>query len=636
MIWVAFSALMLAASATKGIVKTDFNKHLRVSQTSTTLQVVSNPILDREFTSPNGTVFPNPIHDNAWQSLAQLEADFVRFVPWFPYPWKSVAELDAPVSGKPTSWNFEHIIPQFYDFMNATHTRGHSTVINFSTQPCWLYNAKNCSYPANPDQSDFGYVRGNALKDPTATDLAAYYGRLLSWMMKGEFVDEHNITHTGGPGFSNMTYWEVFNEGEHGYNASWYTHDYDKVVSKIREEADPEHRLKFVGIGGASPSWIPYFLNRSNHIVKDIPLDYVSVHFYAGCSNRTDPTTYEEFFSRADGFILGMNTSIIPSRDQHSPSTKFDLDELGVIMPDDNDPSFGIDGNLPNIYWNAAGAMYAYLFGNLALMGVDVLGHSQLAGSPKIPEWGIPLPQYPSVSLLDWRTGYGNARYWVLKLLLENFAPGDIFVNTTVSIPPPSPPTPANPFCGYVVGPNYGSVDLSCSDTSAVISKIDFTDWGTPTGECGAFSVDKKCTEQQKTLALVTKECLNKHSCSVRPYPALGDPCLNVVKKFVVQAECSTGGGFANNHTTAGPPVYALGAIDGKSQEHKLLLINKSLQPIDIALEDFASSSTGHYVDPTTVQQGGSQGIGSQSFSSSLTLAPFAVVVLRSPPHNKL
>lgn len=25
-------------------------------------------------------------------------------------------------------------------------------------------------------------------------------------------------------------------------------------------------------------------------------------------------------------------------------------------------------------------------------------------------EWGIPLPQYPSVSLLDWRTGLGNAR----------------------------------------------------------------------------------------------------------------------------------------------------------------------------------------------------------------------------------
>jgi hypothetical protein len=42
------------------------------------------------------------------------------------------------------------------------------------------------------------------------------------------------------------------------------------------------------GIGGADPSWIPYFLNRTNHQIKDIPLDFVSVHFYASCSNRTD------------------------------------------------------------------------------------------------------------------------------------------------------------------------------------------------------------------------------------------------------------------------------------------------------------------------------------------------------------
>ena len=60
----------------------------------------------------------------------------------------------------------------------------------------------------------------------------------------------------------------------------------------------------------------------------------------------------------------------------------------------------------------------------------QVLGQSQLAGSPKIPEWGIPLPQYPSVSLLDWRTGLGNARYWVLKLLIEEFSPGDALVSS--------------------------------------------------------------------------------------------------------------------------------------------------------------------------------------------------------------
>jgi hypothetical protein len=97
----------------------------------------------------------------------------------------------------------------------------------------------------------------------------------------------------------------------------------------------------------------------------------------------------------------------------HNFALQFDLDELGVIMPDDNDPALPYSANLPPLYWNAAGSMlahcrqiyvkfsltvvpdrFAYLFGQLASMGVDVLGHSQLAGSPAIPEWGIPLPQY--------------------------------------------------------------------------------------------------------------------------------------------------------------------------------------------------------------------------------------------------
>ena len=49
-----------------------------VSRTTTTLQVVTNPILDRVFS--NGV--PNPIHAAAWGSLRNLSANYVRFVPW--------------------------------------------------------------------------------------------------------------------------------------------------------------------------------------------------------------------------------------------------------------------------------------------------------------------------------------------------------------------------------------------------------------------------------------------------------------------------------------------------------------------------------------------------------------------------
>ena len=53
-------------------------------------------------------------------------------------------------------------------------------------------------------------------------------------------------------------------------------------------------------------------------------------------------------------------------RDSLSPTTKLDVDEMGVILPDDNDPSAAM---FPLVYWNAAGAMYAYLFGKLAVEG---------------------------------------------------------------------------------------------------------------------------------------------------------------------------------------------------------------------------------------------------------------------------
>ena len=88
---------------------------------------------------------------------------------------------------------------------------------------------------------------------------------------------------------------------------------------------------------------------------------------------------------------------IVGIRDQLSPSTKLSCDEMGVILPDDNDQDAA---PIPSIYWNAAGAMYAYLVGHMTVMGYDILGESQLAGSPPIPQWDIPEAQYPSVTLV--------------------------------------------------------------------------------------------------------------------------------------------------------------------------------------------------------------------------------------------
>ncbi len=95
-----------------------------------------------------------------------------------------------------------------------------------------MYDTPSWDYPSDPNTVDWSYPRGNALPDTTAL-VAAYYGRLLSWIMTGSFVDEYGTTHTGGPAYTALSHWEVFNEPEgcHGLDAPGYTLQYDAVVS---------------------------------------------------------------------------------------------------------------------------------------------------------------------------------------------------------------------------------------------------------------------------------------------------------------------------------------------------------------------------------------------------------------------
>ena len=83
--------------------------------------------------------------------------------------------------------------------------------------------------------------------------------------------------------------------------------------------------------------------------------------------------------------------------------------------------SKALPNRIPNAYWAGAGALYAYLYIELTKLGIDVIGESQLVGYPS---------QFPSVSMMDWTNGKPNARYWVLKLIKDNFHPGDQLVET--------------------------------------------------------------------------------------------------------------------------------------------------------------------------------------------------------------
>ena len=389
---------------------------IRVAQTTPTLQVVVNPPLQR------GT----PVHDSAFKALHDLGADYVRYVPWLPYPKLGVAELEPPRDGK-TSWDFTSIDPMTIDFLDAT--KGHSTILNFSTIPQWMYKTeKPVEYPADPDEVTWTYEQGTELRDPSMKEVAGYYARLFAWYTKGGFTDELGKPHESGYHYS-IPYWEVLNEVdfEHHMSPEIYTRLYDEVALAMKA-VQPD--LKFVGMALAMPTeprYFEYFLDHRNH-KPGVPLDFISYHFYASPTPDETPEVEQfTYFDQADGFLKTVRY-IEAIRKRLSPETKTTIDELGVISADDAEQ--GEPGHvakpIENSYWNLAGALYAYLYGELAKIGIDVAGESQLVGFPT---------QYPSVSMVDWNNGSPNARFWVLKLLHDNFVAGDKLVEVESNQP---------------------------------------------------------------------------------------------------------------------------------------------------------------------------------------------------------
>lgn len=385
---------------------------IRVSNTTATLQVVVNPPLRRGST----------IHNRVFQALHDLGADDVRYVPWLPYPRLGVAELEPPANGK-TSWDFSLIDPMMEDLMNAT--AGHSVIINFSTIPQWMWETPTAvRYPADPDQAIWNYEQGTKLRDPSMKEVADYYGRMVSWYTQGGFKDEYGKEHPSGHHYK-IAWWEILNEVEfeHHMTPEFYTHIYDAISGAIHN-ADP--KIKFVGmaLGGPSdqPQFFNYFLNHKNH-KPGIPLDMISYHFYASPAADESPDAWEyTFFAQANGFLNTVRY-VQAIRERLSPETKTDIDEIGAILPNDNVTP---RGPIPDFYWNLCSSMYAYLYGNFADLGIDVAGESQLVGYPS---------QFPSVSMVNWKTGQPNARFWTLKLLRDHFGAGDKLVQIHSSIP---------------------------------------------------------------------------------------------------------------------------------------------------------------------------------------------------------
>ncbi|MBB5058819.1 hypothetical protein HDF16_003533 [Granulicella aggregans] len=419
----AFSGLALAVFACRlaagqeaatSQIKVDWDKEVAVSRSTPALQVVVNPMLLRGA----------KMHDGSFAALHALGADYVRYVPWLPYPKQAVAELEPPKDGK-TSWDFRYIDPTLDDFMKATE--GHSVILNFSTIPAWLFKTDTpVTYPEDPNQVFWNYTQGTELRDPSCKEAAEYFARLISWYTKGGLTDEFGKWHESGHHYK-VAYWEVLNEidFEHHWTPEAYTRFYDAVTEAMLK-VDPN--LKFMALAMAKPSHTPemfeYFLNPVHHR-KGAPLDFITYHFYATPSPDQTINEWQYTFDAQKEEFMTTVRFIETIRKHYSPTTRTDLDELGAILPEDekenSQPGY-VAKDEPAAYWNLAGAMYADIYAQSAAMGIDVVGESQLVGYKS---------QFPSVTMINYNTSEPNARYWVLKLLLDAFGPGDKLVETS-------------------------------------------------------------------------------------------------------------------------------------------------------------------------------------------------------------
>jgi hypothetical protein len=289
---------------------------------------------------------------------------------------------------------------------------------------------RHVPYPHDPSQPAYTYLQGTTLRDPSLKEASDYYRDLARWFAQGGFTDQFGRRYQS-PHRYRIDYWEVLNEpdNEHQFTPESYTAFYDAVVSELRPVLPG---TKYVGMSLANPMLRPdffeYFLNPRNH-QPGIPLDAISYHFYAIPGEDESLNEWQfSLFREAERFLTAVRY-IQSIRQRHSPATETHINEIGSVLPEDMQQMSNVSHRgpaVPEEYWPLSSALFAYLFSELSKLGVEVAGMSHLLGYPGF---------FPNCSMLDWNTGEPNVRYWTLKLLRDNFGPGDKMVETVVSVP---------------------------------------------------------------------------------------------------------------------------------------------------------------------------------------------------------
>lgn len=384
----------------------DWSKTTAISRAAVSIQVCPEPPLLRG----------RPLHDRLFSLLNTLGADYPRLQPWFAYPRIGVAELSPPAGGS-THWDFTLLDQITADFIRST--AGHPVIVNYGAWPIWMFKGTESVHVARPvDDINWLYATGTEFRDSTLEEAADYQLRLASWYLKGGFRDENGRWHPSGHHYR-FAYWEVGNEPdlEHQLSPAEYTRLYDRVVAKIRSLGTG---VKFAGPSVSNSltnaQFLAYFLDPHNH-QPGTPIDLITYHFYT-LPDRDETLADMQYtmFAKVEE-LLTATRYIDALRDKFVPGAKVAIDELGSMLPDPTAPV--LTKPIPAAYWNLSAAMWAYAYGNLAAMDVDVVSGAELIDYPG---------QVASTTLADWRTGAPNARFLTLKLLRDNFAPGDRIV----------------------------------------------------------------------------------------------------------------------------------------------------------------------------------------------------------------
>jgi hypothetical protein len=334
-----------------------------------------------------------------------------------------------------TYWNFTLLDQQMLDYWDAVGGQDSPQIPNFSTPPTWLYDNASWGYNSVCTSANTckyrGYEKGSAPASAHGglSALGDYYGRLLAWYTRGGFHDEYGEFHASGH-YLNITIWEIYNEVdyEHGHTPQSYTEDFDAIVAGIRRLADPNKTIAFVGLSlpniddeATVVKWAEYFLNASNHAVEARDaLQYIGYHAYPTSKfPMHSDNDMSQMFAYVDEFVDRKVQAVQAVVDRLSPHTITLLDESGVTGP----LVGGIDAPT---FWVAGGSYWAYLWARAAAAQgarVGVVGQSQFMDSPD---------REPGVSMMDWRNGNGTAKYWINRMVIEEVALGDLFVQTTI------------------------------------------------------------------------------------------------------------------------------------------------------------------------------------------------------------